>query len=328
MKPKVGILIHTPLRKQLFHAKSWDRLHEIVDVVEHNVEHPVLAPEAAKQLADCDIAIGSWGTAIPTEELLASSPRIRLWEHAAGSVKHFDWPALAARKVTVASSKSAIAECVAQFVLGEIIVGLRQLWPNAMANRKGPTASPSGVKVLTSSRIAVIGASEVGRLVIEKLRPFGCEIDLYDPFVSAETAKALGVRLVPDLVEICREHDVVTLHTPPLPATRKMLGAIHFQAMRDDTIFINSSRGECIDEPALIAELGKDRLFAFLDVSHPEPAAANSPLRSLPNVVYTSHIAGPPSYLIGQQVVSDIEAFVRGESPRCVITKDMLDRIA
>jgi len=328
MKPKVGVLIHTPLRKQLFHENAWKRLHEITDVVDHDVEHPVLAPEAAKQLADCDIAIGSWGSAAPSEEILSAAPRLKLWEHVAGSVKHFGWPALASRNITVGSCKGAIAECVAQFVLGEIIVGLRQLWPNAVANRKGITGFPAGMKVLTSSRIAVIGASEVGRLVIEKLRPFGCEIDLYDPFISAEAAKALGVRLVADLVEICREHDVVTLHTPPLPSTQKILGAKHFQAMRDDTIFLNTSRGECIDEAALIAELEKGRLFVFLDVSSPEPAAADSPLRRLPNVVYSSHIAGPASYLIGQQAVSDIEAFVRGESPRYVITKDMLDRIA
>jgi phosphoglycerate dehydrogenase-like enzyme len=328
MKPKVGTLIPTPLRKQLFDEKTWKRLHEIADVIDHDVEKSVSSSEASRQLADCDMALGSWWTAAPNEEILSAAPRLRLWIHAAGSVKSFDWNAISNRNVTVGSCKGAIAECVAQFVLGEIIVGLRQLWPNALANRQGPTGFPPNMKVLSSSRIAVIGASEVGRLVIEKLRPFNCEIDLYDPFIKAGAAKALGVNLVNDLVSICREHDVVTLHTPPLPSTQKLLNAVHFQAMRDDTIFINTSRGECIDETALIAELEKKRLFAFLDVSTPEPAAAESPLRRLPNVVYSSHIAGPPSFLIGQQVVSDIESFLYGKPPRCVVTKDMLERIA
>ena len=84
----------------------------------------------------------------------------------------------------------------------------------------------------------------------------------------------------------------------------------------------------CIDEDALIAELAKGRLFAFLDVSAPEPAADDSPLRKLPNVVYSSHITGGPGTNIGRQAVDDIAAFLRGEQPTCVVTEDMLDRLA
>ena len=83
-----------------------------------------------------------------------------------------------------------------------------------------------------------------------------------------------------------------------------------------------------VDEDAMVAELAKGRLFAFLDVTFPEPAAADHPFRKLPNVVLTSHIAGMADYKFGQQAVNDIAAFLRGETPLMVVTEDVLDRLA
>jgi hypothetical protein len=100
------------------------------------------------------------------------------------------------------------------------------------------------------------------------------------------------------------------------------------QVMADDAVFINTSRGICLDEQALIAELAKGRLFAFLDVSAPEPAAVDSPLRTLPNVVYTSHLAVGKDGKIGRQAVDDIAAFLAGGQPLRAVTADKLDRMA
>jgi phosphoglycerate dehydrogenase-like enzyme len=117
-------------------------------------------------------------------------------------------------------------------------------------------------------------------------------------------------------------------HAPLVPATLKILGAAHFYAMRDDAIFIINCRGGCVDEPALIEELQRGQLFAYLDVSDPEPAAADSPLRSLPNVALTSHIAGVADFRIGKQAVDDVEAFLSGKSPLYVVKEEMLDHVA
>jgi len=75
-------------------------------------------------------------------------------------------------------------------------------------------------------------------------------------------------------------------------------------------------------------ELAKGRLTAIIDVSAPEPAAADSPLRTLPNAVYTSHIAAAPWWNVGRQAVDDVAAFLAGRRPMAVQTLDMLDRIA
>jgi phosphoglycerate dehydrogenase-like enzyme len=231
--------------------------------------------------------------------------------------------------LTVASCAPTIANAVAEMVIGELILGLRRALQNAAANRADSNLPlPPFGKVLSSSTVGVVGASTVGRRVIAFLQTFSPEILLSDPFVGADEAAHLNVRKVDDLVMLCAASDAVTLHTPLLPATTHLLEAEHFQAMRDDAVFVNTSRGGCIDEEALINELQKGRLQAFLDVSEPEPAVPDSPLRSLPNVVYTSHIAGEAETGIGDQVVSDIAAWLRGEAPQMVITAEMLAMIA
>jgi phosphoglycerate dehydrogenase-like enzyme len=237
-------------------------------------------------------------------------------------------PHVEARKLIIASCAPANGECVAEMTVGEVIVGIRRILENAAANRLGRQRHPANMRSLYASVVGIIGASQVGRHVIKLLKPFECKVLLYDPYVSDEEAEQLGVTLKRDLLELCSSCDAVSIHTPVLPATTKMLGAREFQAMHDDAVFINTSRGACIDEDALIAELEKGRLFAFLDVTLPEPAADDSPLRQLPNVVLTSHVGGFADIRMGKQAVDDIAAYIRGDSPRMVVTRDMLDRIA
>ena len=323
-RPKIGVVIHTRLRDRIFTKEDMTRLNGLGDVKWTEAPDPISLEAACEILADCEIGVGSWKTPYPNAELLAACPKLQLWEHVAGTVKHMFGPHLHERKLIIASCKPANADSVAEMTLGEIILGVRRVFENAAANRVGPTGKPANLKVLWESTIGVVGASEIGKRVIRLLQPFGCSILLYDPYVSEGQATAMGVRLVPDLIDLCANSDVVTLHTPALPETEHIMGGPEFQAMRDDAVFINTARGVCVDEAALVAELEQGRLFAFLDVTWPEPPAADSPFRRLPNVVYTSHIAGPESANLGHQAVNDIAAYLQGGSPMAIVTEDML----
>lgn len=325
---KIGVVIHTKLRDRIFTQEDMARLSRLGDVIWTNSPDPISIEEACELLADCEVGVGSWKTPYPNAELMAACPKLRLWEHVAGTVKHMFGPHLEGRDLVIASCKTANADSVAEMTLAEIILGVRRVFENAAANRAGPAGWPPNLKTLWESTVGVVGASEVGKRVIALLQPFGCPILLYDPYVSKDQAAAMGARLVADLAELCAESDVVSLHTPDLPETRHIIGARELQAMRDDAIFINTARGRCVDEAALVAELERGRLFAFLDVTFPEPPAADSPLRRLPNVVYTSHIAGPQSANLGHQAVNDIAAFLQGGSPTAVVTEDMLGTTA
>lgn len=325
---RIGVVIPTKLREQLFATEDIARLDALGEVIWTDSPTHLTTAQAIALLQGCEVGVGSWSTPSPNAELVAACPDLRLWEHAAGTVKSMFGDHLKGRDLMIASCKGAIADSVAEVVLGEIILGLRRTYENGEANRKGVAGKPHNLKTLAGSTIGVIGASEVGKRVIRLLRHFPCRILLYDPFVSPEKASELGVILTSDLLELCGVSDVVTLHTPDLPATYHIMSEEQFQAMKDDAVFINSSRGRCVDEKALITELEKGRIFAFLDVSDPEPAAIDSPLRLLPNVIYNSHIAGPPTVYIGKQAVDDVEAFVQGRVPSCVVQEAELERIA
>ncbi len=327
-RAKIGVVIHASLRRELFSGADWARLGELGDVVATDSEAAISPEDAVAILRDCEVAVGSWGTPKPDAELMPACPALRMWEHVAGSVRHFFGPHLEGRDLVIASCAPAIAECVAEMCVGELITGLKRVFENSAANRSGVARGPANSKTLASSTVGVVAASWVGRHLMRMLVPFGARVLLYDPFVTPEGAKEFGAELVTDLADLCRRADAVTIHTPALPSTEKIIGRAELAAMKDDCVFVNTSRGACVDEVALVDELAGGRLFAFLDVTDPEPAAEDSPLRTLPNVVLTSHIAGGRDFRLGHQAVDDIAAFLAGGEPVLRVTEDMLDRIA
>jgi phosphoglycerate dehydrogenase-like enzyme len=139
----------------------------------------------------------------------------------------------------------------------------------------------------------------------------------------------LGVTKV-ELEQLLREADVVSLHAPAKPETYHMLNAKGLDLMKDDALLINTGRGTLIDEAALIAELQKGRFFAFLDVTDPEPPAADSPLRHLNNVVVTPHLAGciEDCGRMGEMAVEELRRCFAGEPALYEVTAEMLARVA
>jgi phosphoglycerate dehydrogenase-like enzyme len=323
--PRIGVIIQKPLRDQLITRVDQDRLNAMGHVTWTETTQPLTVAEAIEVLGDCHIGVGSWGAPFPSAELLAGCPKLALWEHVAGSVKYMFGPHLETRSLIMASCKPALADVVAEMTLGQIILGLRRAFENADQNRTDIVGHPARIKVLFGSTVGIVGASLIGKRVINLLRPFCCDILLFDPYLTAEDARALGTVKVDCLADLCAASDVVSLHTPDIAETKGIMGETEFAAMADDTIFINTARGACVDEDALIRHLSRRRLLAMLDVTEPEPPALDSPFRTLPNCVYTSHIAGPPCFNLGHQAVNDIEAYLSGGMPEYVVTPDMLE---
>jgi phosphoglycerate dehydrogenase-like enzyme len=328
MATKIGVIIPKGKCEQLFSDEDRTRLDRLGDVRWTGSDQQLSVEEAGEFLAGCEVGVGSWGTPYPSAELLALCPDLRLWEHAAGSVKRMFGPHLEGLDLTIGSCAPAIAENVAETTVGELLIGLKRLLDNAAANREGRAGKPANSRTLGCSTVGIVGASHVGRAVIRMLTTFGSRMLVYDPFLSEDEAKGLGVTKMATVIDLCTESHAVTLHTPAIPACENIIGRAELQAMPNDGVFVNTSRGMCVDEAALIEELKKGRLFAFLDVTNPEPAADDSPLRSLPNVVLTSHLAGGANQRIGEQAVDDIAAFLKGEPLQMAVTPDMLAQIA
>lgn len=135
-------------------------------------------------------------------------------------------------------------------------------------------------------RVGVIGASRIGRRVIELLRPFDLRVSLTDPYVDEAGAAALGVPLLP-LDDLLRTCDIVTVHAPDTPETHRLIDRRALALMPDGAVLVNTARGALVDHDALIDELRAGRLSAILDVTDPEPLPADSPLLDLPNAFVT-----------------------------------------
>ena len=140
-----------------------------------------------------------------------------------------------------------------------------------------------------------------------------------------------GVKKV-ELDELFRRSHIVSLHAPELPSTYHMVDAARLDSMRDGAILINTARGSLVDEDALAAALRSGKLkCACLDVTNPEPPAADSPLRSLPNCFVTPHLAGQASnglMRLGDHCHRQIVNLIEGKPLEGEVTKEMLSTIA
>ena len=292
-------------------------------------------PFMEKIFIDADACLTCWGTPNLTDELVASSPKLRLIAHAAGSVKSLVpsgyWRS--GRRVT--SNAPVIAEDVAQTVLAYILFVTRGLWVFAQSTKTGEwtggEASRFVTKRLNGLEVGVVGASHVGREVIKLLKPFGCVIRLYDPLISEIDAAALGVARsgLDELVSSC---DVVTLHAPAIESCRHMLNKNNLPLLKDGALLINTARGTLIDEAALIAELETGRFFACIDVTEPEPPPADHRFRSLANVILTPHIAGGHTEtgrrMLGRNSINEIYNYLHKGVLNFEVRREMLETMA
>jgi phosphoglycerate dehydrogenase-like enzyme len=327
----VAITIGQAHYHRMISRAAWDALTTIADLVHHPGQEPASKEELLALLPAANGCLTSWGVARLDAGVIAAAPRLQIMAHMGSSVTRFVSEALWQRGIRVTTAAPALARDVAVTTLGLMIVGLKRIWPLGQHVREGGWREsdywPS--KELYGKTVGIIGASHVGRHVMELLQPFGARIVLYDPYASPEEAERLGATKA-ELDDLLRQADVVSLHAPAKPETYHLLSADRLAVMKDDALLINTARGTLIDEEALVGELTKVRFFAFLDVTDPEPPAADSPLRQLDNVVVTPHLAGciEDCGRMGEMAVEELRRHFAGEPPLYEVTAAMLARIA
>jgi len=333
MKPKIAILIVESMAGKILEIKERKRLANFAEIKEEPFSE--ITPETAKKLiAGADGCITSWGTCRLTEDILNAAPNLRIVAHAAGSVKPIVSEEVWRRRIKVISAAPAIGIGVAEHTLGLMLSALkRSYWFNEIAHKGGwrDEAELKKVRELYGITIGVVGAGYVGRHFIKLLKNFEVNILLYDPFINSEKARRLGVRKIEKLTDLISQVDVLSLHAPDIPQTRHMLNKDNLKLLKDGALIINTARGALIDEKALFEELKTGRITACLDVTDPEPPAVENPLRQLPNVIFTPHIAGAVAnnlFRLGKLVVTELERFFSGRPLRYSINKKDLSRIA
>jgi phosphoglycerate dehydrogenase-like enzyme len=272
--------------------------------------------------------MSGWGTPRLTEELLAQLPELRLVAHTAGSVRFLLPDDVLERGVRVSHAAAVMAEAVAEHVIALALLGLQRQQDMDARMRKGEWDSIRESvprRMLGAQLIGVWGAGRVGQEVTRLLRAFGCRVLVADPYLDATSARKLGAELV-SLEELFSQADVVSLHAPLLPETRGLIGPEMLARLRDGALLINTGRGALVDEAALLAELSGGRIRAALDVFTDEPLPPDSPLRALPGVVLSPHMAGHTEETHrrqGQAMVDEIVRFLRAEPLRYEVSREL-----
>lgn len=317
------------LQDRVFDTTAREELVQLLDIdLEHTWQHPDDVDH------DVDVLVTGWGVPRLTPAVLAKLPSLGLIAHAAGSVRTFvDQPVFDAG-VRVTTAADANARPVAEYTLAMILLAGKSVpfiaRDYAAQGQEFATARSYPDMGLIGHTVGIIGASRIGRLVIELLRPFDLPVVIYDPYLPADQAVRLGVRKV-ELDELLSTSQIVSIHAPDIPETRSMIGREQLAAMRDGSTLINTARQALVDHDALLAELRTGRIRAILDVTEPEPLPAGHPLFSLPNAVVTPHVAGSLGrelWLLGRAAVAEVRAYVEGGPGLSVITPEMFRNMA
>lgn len=260
-----------------------------------------------------------------------AADKLALVIRAGAGTNTIDIEVAARNGVLVCNVPGRNAVAVAELTMGLILALDRRIADNVADARQGRWAKSTYTEAdgLLGSTLGILGLGSIGLAVAERAAGFGMRIGCLDrPGRSRATRDRLAEldvachRSLPDLLAAS---DVVSLHVPLSPETKNLVDAEFLAAMKPSAILVNTSRGEVVDEAALLAALDAGHVRAGLDVFADEPGSGtaewDSPLARHPRVVATHHIGASTAQAqaaIAAGVVEIVDAFAAGEARNCV----------
>jgi len=339
--PRILLILRSSLYEILFTPEYDQALRDLGEVTFRDDEAPLSSEELAELIPGYDLLLGGWGTPRLTDEVLAAADKLKLYLHSAGSIKGAVPPAVFDQGIVVTHGAGAIATGVADLSVCFIWMMLRQPHKLDSALKAGKSWEDSKLaaiglapgalgREICGQRIGVLGAGHTGRRFIKLVRALGCDVWVYDPYLSDERAAELGVSKA-ELDDLLSNCSIVSCHLPTTEETHHLIGARELALLSDGAILTNTARSWVMDQDALLSELQSGRIQAGLDVFDEEPLPLDSPFRQLDNVILTPHIAGgtvEARYRQGQYMVEEIQRFLASEPLKYQVTKQMLDTMA
>ena len=268
--------------------------------------------------------------------------RLALVIRAGAGTNTIDTEAAAERAVFVCNVPGRNAAAVAELTMGLLLAVDRRIADNVADLREGrwDKKTYGRAEGLLGSSMGILGLGSIGLLVAERAAAFGIRVlsVAKDGRSAAVTARAeeLEISMCGSLEELLPSCDVVSLHVPGVPETRHLVDEAFLARMRKGAILLNTSRGDVVDQAALLTALDEGRVRAGLDVFEDEPGTGraewDSPLARHPAVVATHHIGASTAQAqraIAEGVAEIVDTFVTGEVRHCVnLDPDRLGTIA
>jgi len=267
-----------------------------------------------------------------TAELIAAGDQLQVIGRTGVGLDNIDVPAATKHGVAVVFTPDANTISVAEYVVGSSIALARQYCKQNAEVRKGNWAvREQYVRELHGCTFGFIGLGRIGSLAAHKCQgAFDAKTIAYDPYLTPERAKAMGVELVGTIEEVLRTADVVSIHVPLTKETTNLIGAKELAMMKPTAYLISAARGSIVDEAALADALKNSVIAgAAVDVFGQEPPAADNPLYSAPNSILTPHTAALTHEAMDrvyQSVVADMLAVLNGQTPKYAANPEVLKK--
>src|ERR1044071_8816068 len=208
-----------------------------------------------------------------TERMLDAGA-MKLIVRAGAGYNTIDVAAASRRGVYVSNCPGKNSVAVAELALALILALDRRVADNVIQLHEGKWNKKefSKARGLLGRTLGLVGAGQIGREVVTRARAFGLNVIAWSRSLTDEKAAELGVERRESLLDVARDSDIVSVHVALTPETRGLVGADFFGAMREGAYFVNTSRGEVIDQEALLRAMREQQLRAGLDVFAQEPA--------------------------------------------------------
>jgi D-3-phosphoglycerate dehydrogenase len=247
-----------------------------------------------------------------TRELVDAAPELRVIGRAGVGVDNIDLEAATERGIPVINAPEGNTVSAAELSMALILSLARKVSGADRSVRDGEWArSRFAGTELRGKILALVGAGRIGGEVARRAQGFGMKTVAYDPYLTAERARDLGLHRV-TFEEALERADVLSLHVPLTPQTEGMIGAEELGAMKSSAFLVNAARGGVVDEDALVAALEAGEIGgAALDVYVEEPLPKESPLRSAPNLVLTPHLGASTAEaqeLVATEIAEGVKA--------------------
>ncbi len=263
-----------------------------------------------------------------TGEMLGSAKPLTLVVRAGAGVNTIDLETASRLGIFVANCPGKNSVAVAELVIGLIIALDRRIPDNVFKLRNGEWDKKtfSAARGIKGARLGLLGFGSISREVAKRARALEMEVLVWSRSLTDEEASEASVRRLDSPKSIAKDADIVSVHLAAAPGTLGLCNAEFFGAMKNGALFINTSRGDIVDEQALMAAITSRNLRVGLDVFQNEPAAGSaswqSALAAHPNVYGTHHIGASTAQAeaaIGKEAVRIITTFIRsGDVLNCV----------
>jgi D-3-phosphoglycerate dehydrogenase / 2-oxoglutarate reductase len=319
------VIILDDWENQLANNRAIEKLRENFDV---EIYHDKPSQdELITRLKQGDIVIPIRERTKFTKELLNEMKNIKLIAQTGGGLGHIDIDEASRLKIPVATTPGG-SKAVVELVFSFILAFSKKLLKVDDELKNGMWNDHVGLS-LENKTIGIIGLGKVGSGIAKVAKAFDMRVVSWGPRLTKERADAQEVEYC-SLEELLGKSDFVTINVRLVPETTNLIKAEHFQLMKKDVFFINTSRGKVVEEEGLIAALADGQIAgAGLDVFHEEPLSENHPFTQMSNVILSPHIGWKTDVMFDRfltESINNIESYIVDKQPlRIVNLPEVID---